>query len=245
MKKLIPAIALLLISAVVLSTASFAWFSMNSTVTAKGMEVKAKTSKNLLISKTAASGFGLEVDMTKSTTSMQPATSSDGKTFFKATKNSAGYNNYEITGLVDSDLSDANADVNYQKNTVYLKSESVDESFSYFYVSGITSEGFTSLGDLAKSLRVSVVYGGTAKIYAPVVGNTETYQAGKPLTETTPIAQSYTDANKIAATINNTGIQVDIYIWFEGQDTSCTSSNAALQTAAASLVITFYAGSES
>ena len=42
-KRLIPAFAMLLVSAVLMSTASFAWFSMNTTVTAKGMQVTAKT----------------------------------------------------------------------------------------------------------------------------------------------------------------------------------------------------------
>lgn len=54
MKKLIPAFALLLVSAVVMSTASFAWFSMNTQVTAGNMEIKATTGENLLISSDAS-----------------------------------------------------------------------------------------------------------------------------------------------------------------------------------------------
>ena len=41
-RKLIPAMIMLLVSAVLMSTASFAWFAMNTQVTAEGMEVKAK-----------------------------------------------------------------------------------------------------------------------------------------------------------------------------------------------------------
>ena len=41
-RKLIPAFVMLLVSAVLMSTASFAWFAMNTQVTATGMEVKAK-----------------------------------------------------------------------------------------------------------------------------------------------------------------------------------------------------------
>ena len=36
-RKLIPAVVMLLVSAVLMSTASFAWFSMNKQVTATGM----------------------------------------------------------------------------------------------------------------------------------------------------------------------------------------------------------------
>ena len=41
-RKLIPAFIMLLVSAVLMSTASFAWFAMNTTVEATGMEVEAK-----------------------------------------------------------------------------------------------------------------------------------------------------------------------------------------------------------
>ena len=43
MKKLIPALCMLLIAAALLGTSTYAWFSMNSTVTASGMTVTAKT----------------------------------------------------------------------------------------------------------------------------------------------------------------------------------------------------------
>lgn len=41
-RKLIPAFIMLLVSAVLMSTASFAWFAMNNNVTATGMSVSAK-----------------------------------------------------------------------------------------------------------------------------------------------------------------------------------------------------------
>lgn len=50
MRKLIPAFAMLMIAAIMMTTASFAWFTMNETVTATGMQVQAKASGNLLIS---------------------------------------------------------------------------------------------------------------------------------------------------------------------------------------------------
>ena len=50
MRKLIPAFSMLLVAAIMLSTATFAWFTMNESVTASGMEIQAKASGNLLIS---------------------------------------------------------------------------------------------------------------------------------------------------------------------------------------------------
>lgn len=51
MKKLIPAICLLLISAVLLGTSTYAWFSMNTKVEATGMQVSAKAGPSLVIFK--------------------------------------------------------------------------------------------------------------------------------------------------------------------------------------------------
>jgi hypothetical protein len=48
-RKLIPAIAMLLISAVMMSTATFAWFSTNSTVDVTGMTITAKANNTYLV----------------------------------------------------------------------------------------------------------------------------------------------------------------------------------------------------
>ena len=54
-RKLVPAFAMLLVSATVLASTTFAWFSMNNKVTATGMEVTAKANTQyLVIAKTAA-----------------------------------------------------------------------------------------------------------------------------------------------------------------------------------------------
>lgn len=49
-RKLIPAVAMLLVSATMLSTASFAWFSMNTRVSATGMQVNVNAPGSILIS---------------------------------------------------------------------------------------------------------------------------------------------------------------------------------------------------
>ena len=56
MKKLIPAIVMLLVSAVVLSTASYAWFTTSASVTADGMKVTAQAPTSILISGQDATG---------------------------------------------------------------------------------------------------------------------------------------------------------------------------------------------
>ncbi len=48
-RKLIPAFVLLLISTAIMSSATFAWFSMNTTVEATGMQVTAKSNNTFLL----------------------------------------------------------------------------------------------------------------------------------------------------------------------------------------------------
>ena len=49
MRRLIPAFAMLMVAAIMLSTASFAWFTMGTYATATGMAVKAEAASSLLI----------------------------------------------------------------------------------------------------------------------------------------------------------------------------------------------------
>lgn len=48
-RKLIPAFIMLLVSAILVSTATYAWFSMNNSVTATGMSISAKNESGSLI----------------------------------------------------------------------------------------------------------------------------------------------------------------------------------------------------
>jgi hypothetical protein len=62
MKKIIPALALLLVSAVMLATSSFAWFSMNTTVSVTGMEVRTQVGSNLWIASDTTANLAKKED---------------------------------------------------------------------------------------------------------------------------------------------------------------------------------------
>lgn len=50
MRKILPALCMLLVSAVMLGSSTFAWFSSNSKVTASGMQISVSTPTSLFIS---------------------------------------------------------------------------------------------------------------------------------------------------------------------------------------------------
>lgn len=74
MKKLIPALCMLLIAAAMLGTSTYAWFSMNKTVTATGMQVKATTAESLVISNQAPVGTAVTHAFTSAATELTPST---------------------------------------------------------------------------------------------------------------------------------------------------------------------------
>ncbi|MDD7507035.1 MAG: hypothetical protein PUK12_06120 [Clostridiales bacterium] len=68
MKKLIPAICMTLIAAVMLASSTFAWFSMNTQVTATGMQVVAKSDNTyLLISSTNSMADQIQTENVRTT----------------------------------------------------------------------------------------------------------------------------------------------------------------------------------
>lgn len=86
MRKLIPAFSMLLVAAIMLSTASYAWFTMSTKATAEGMKVKATASSSLLIVDATEApeltdfkeADGSVVYSVENPTSLEPAVNQDG-----------------------------------------------------------------------------------------------------------------------------------------------------------------------
>ena len=116
MRKLLPAFAMLTVSAISLTSATYAWFTMNKTVEVTGMEVRTTVSSNLLISpdgtltstaKNAESTFTTS-DTTQIKAWLQPASSDTAATsnFWytlnanaDGSKSAGNYTDYDSVGL--------------------------------------------------------------------------------------------------------------------------------------------------
>lgn len=84
-RKLIPAVAMLLVSASMLSTASYAWFSMNNKVTAGGMNVNVVTPGSLMIASTKDGNYSTTADLNETTArKLAPVSTIDALKFFMA-----------------------------------------------------------------------------------------------------------------------------------------------------------------
>lgn len=251
-KKIVGA-ACALVAAVALSAGStFAWFSQSGTVSATGMNVKATTSKNLVISNSSTGTFGSSAASVNSAVmEMTPASTADGASFFYvsnpdevdystgAANNGAIFAAATPTPVTASMTTPATYYV--MEYSYWVKADAkAGTEYTTLYVSKIDvvqkADGTTAAAeDISKALRVSVTYGTTTFIYAPVTGATATYKgivaAGTKGTDT---VESTADVViKTAGTVGDnlgkvttTATEVKIHVWYEGQDTNCTSQNS-------------------
>ncbi len=282
-KKLIPALAMLLVSATAMSSATFAWFSMNTEVQAANMQVKAVADQGILINEVATANdsnwdnaattnqtegiklhatstantstwyvaHSVKQDSSASATSGNPSgdITSDGyqtlggsgtghiATAAETVAAVAGTNAQQVITYVDTGATGyTNGEGYYVKYTYYIKSSAdaitltTDAAGQTFNIKSVTATPTASADpstDLDKSLRVAVVVGGKAYIFAPVAGATGTYYVNASSTATEPIDHTVSQATAlttIPATTSN-GTPVDVYIYFEGEDTNLKTTN--------------------
>ncbi|MBQ9797846.1 MAG: hypothetical protein IJW50_09015 [Clostridia bacterium] len=178
MRKLLPAFAMLLVSAIMMSTASFAWFSMNEQVTATGMSVQAKAAGNLLISTAPLTGTTQTITVALDSTKQEILPTTYGTYTAKdAQSESTGfwvpsdYTSVDATyGTYDEttkkyDAIDTDADTIVEKHfaeyTVYLATagDKMEDQILNVKINGVSGEG--QFIAPAYTIAFYVIVGGT------------------------------------------------------------------------------------
>lgn len=241
MKKLIPAIALLLVSVILLGSSTYAWFSMNNQVTATGMKVKAKADSGIVIKYAGdnTATFKTTADVGETTANeLYPTSTVDLTNWYKASSSQkddaeAGQaaGNYTAVG--------AGEVANYYKQYDFIVRSSAEAvpvtgvklAVNSFSVSSTT----TTSASLDKAVRLGVLCNGTFYIYAPMADadvtiaplytydTTKSDKVGETTCTTNNGDQFVIPSNTIPA--NDTGITVSVFVWFEGEDENCKSTN--------------------
>jgi hypothetical protein len=136
----------------------------------------------------------------------------------------------------------------YLLNSFYIKS-SAEALTKTIYVTEVTATGATNSANLDKALRVLIREHGTpasAKVFAPFDGATLSYNSCTAVSNDTPsytaVTAIYPNAagnagkdivlladHTIPAYSSETPVQIDIYLYFEGEDENCISANIAAQ----------------
>lgn len=219
-RKLIPALCMLLVSALFVGTSTYAWFSMNTSVSATNMQVTAKSDNIYLqisqngkntYDKTAAS----TVDASTVIYPVDYKTLAAGAvTWGNAASDDPGQVKYtERTALK------AIADENIGKYVLTQKFD-IKVADAQATAANLTLSEVNVTGNsiMKEALRVVVVSNTGAVVWA----NDGAKENGVAL----PGAGKVTVADgNLAATVSNTPTTVTVYVYFSGNDDTCYTDN--------------------
>ena len=198
MKKLIPAAGMLMISATMLATSTFAWFTMNKEVSVTGMNLQARAEGGILIERSANSATK-GISITDPTTvaadaALLPTSTNNASTWFHAIAAANNANTAKagtMETLTFTDTAPASAALGYKSVTApdgttvqkyvlydtFIVTPDVNaSSYQNLWIKNCTVSGASA--DLSKSLRVAFVGDGGVTICAPVSGANTSYTVG-------------------------------------------------------------------
>ena len=212
-RKLIPALAMLLISAVMMSTASFAWFSMNKQVTATGMTIQAQSDNVWLVineGSTFNPSYKLkDASSTASAKSLYPVAPAITLTSANVTAPASWHFAY-------SDATNTSTAAGGYQDCSTLDGYVASETFSI----GLSK---ISGADTAPNLRLTAVdLPDNSGISVVVVCGTNAYNHEAD-------ASGITD-NKLADEVTKTGVVVTVYYYINGDDANVYVDNIAALT---------------
>lgn len=234
-RKLIPAFCMLLVSAVLLGTSTYAWFSMNKSVTASGLQVTAKADYiYLLVGESSAT-----LTKTNALTTMQTTPADYGKaiTLSTVTNTTLAPSTPDMT-KVTSDTAAAVAANWYtassdspaesQPNSEKDKAALTDGNFADYVIKKTL---FVTLAKDSKTSENTLKVTVTLTATNTATGETKTIDAVKVLVANSKTNTAVNATSGTAATISTITdtdlVQLDFYIYYDGKDASVFTDNFA------------------
>lgn len=238
-RQLLAAIAMVLVAAIALGSSTYAWFVASGTVKAEGMKVQAQAESGILIKENNANAkFGTVATVSAAAAKLYPTSTTDLANWYHAVSQKAddaeskqsAENAY--TKLEDTALGD------YRLVNQFVIRSATDTAISNakLQIQNVTVSDGNTTENLNKSIRVGIKVstGGTQDsatyIYAPKAGSaftlTAVYDNNKQVTENNAPTENdflILAGNSIPA--NDTGLIVDVFVWYEGEDANCKTSN--------------------
>ena len=225
-KQLGAAVAMVCVAAVALGSSTYAWFVSNNKVTATTTNISAQSNSAYLVIDTVATN-------TKSTSSktasgddkaLYPAKieKSDGKALWKsAYASTAGASTMKegTEFTIDDGTAEKAVSAGYAvKNTFYIGTGTYDGEFTNLHITGVTVDTATTTGDdgnknLGNAMRVLVVCGSDWQVWSAT---------GELLSSATATGTAFSAEVK-----KDTDATVDVYVYYDGDDTNVYSDNLA------------------
>ncbi len=233
-KQLLAAIIMLLVAAVALGTSTYAWFVSQHEVTAEGMKVKAQAENGIVIKskENASSTFASTASANMTAEALFPTSTinltewwhaeSDNRDNARAQQTEGAYTK------IETDLEKYRV-----VRTFYIRTAAADQAMTGYdiAVKSVEASSTTShSANLDKAIRVGVKIGEQIYVYAPQAANNfdliAQYAGGITFTEKTDAAGNQADKfNLTSIPANDTELAAEVYMWFEGEDENCKSTN--------------------
>ncbi len=227
-KQLGAAIAMVLVAAVALGSATYAWFVSNDTVTATSSTISAQSNSAYLVidTKTTSTASTSSKAYTAANKALYPAAiekTTDGKASWysqyaeKTTEKTAKADTkFTIVDKTDAAAEDGTADaaanMDYAiKETFYIGTGSYDGEFTDLKVNGLTITSPAAANELSSAMRVLVVCDDNWQVWS---ATGELLYSGSAAGEA--IASSVSKDNDV---------QVDVYVYYDGDDANIFSDN--------------------
>lgn len=235
---LISSVAMLLVAMLALGTATFAWFTTNTTVTANGIKVRTSKTSQLLISDDTSEYLGNGFSYTGFSSIMVPASSADGQKWFFTTakdKDKFTAENASSFKLVEDNSKNRHVYVNQLNiknggdvsiSNIKIDINGMDSECDYLRVALVPVSAKHEGGDPSMSADVfkANVYGNTSDT-AP---NNLTYYPVESATKISENAITPNNEKTITVGTLEAGKEAhyNLYVWFEGQDPKCFDGKA-------------------
>lgn len=227
-KQMGAAIAMVLVAAVALGSATFAWFVSNNTVKATTSNIAAQSNSAYLVidkvatSKTSSSAVTSGVEK-KELYPAKTEKSQDGKAVWKsayASNADASTMKPDSEFTIGDGTADKAVDAKYAvENTFYVGTGGYDGEFTKLHITDVkvTTPATTENKNLGNALRVLVVYGEKWEVWSgngiKLSSSVDSPTAGVDLLATDEVIKSDHDA------------AVKVYLYYDGDDANVYSNN--------------------
>lgn len=221
-RKLIPALCMLLVSALFVGTSTYAWFSMNTSVSATNMQVTAKSDNIYLqISQNGKNTYDKTAASTvDASTVIYPV---DYKTLAAGAVTWGNAASDDPAKVKYTERDDLNVITGDDEIAKYVLTQKFDIKVADAQATAanliLSKVNVTGNSIMKEALRVVVVSDTGAVVWAN--------DGAKENSVALPGAGKVTvaDGNNLAATVSNTPTTVTVYVYFSGNDDTCYTNN--------------------
>lgn len=249
-RRLLSAAGMLAISAAMLSSATFAWFTMNKDVSVTGLQTTARAEEGIVIAAyNAGTGDAVGTYVAPgaddfantdaaynpfSAQTLLPTFTTNATTWYHHTSLKSNDGQAYASGSATAVTNGTNGDYYYELNKFQIKASGTSTTSLPVYVKDVEVQSRTgaAVQNYDPCLRILIKTGDHTLIFDGTGQRTDTENL---LGDSNNGTITLTEENKLAAKIINgattTPTDVEIYMYYDGEDAACKSDNIDAFTA--------------